>query len=129
MISFESALKLARRNTYIWKDNWKVAVVCPTTGVLEHAWELARMITEASSLAVDSVNISRRIITTQHGATIRFFHVQGPLDAYRMGGLLFTQIMLVDYTEPLIEQEYLHSLLRSAVVEYDKCLWQPHVLL
>lgn len=130
-MTFEDALKLARRNTYVHDKAWRVAVICTNAQTARTAMIEAKALIEASSLGIEAINHATMTIHLERGAILRFFVVQDSLDVYKLAGFQFTQIMFIAGREPYPASalEYLRALLRSPTVDSDKLLWQEYVTL
>lgn len=128
-MKFEDALKQARRNTFIFGKDWRVAVIADSPAKLAIAWDEAKYQIEASSLKLERANYMTRTMELERGAIIRFFVVEDTMDAYKLSGGEFTQMMFLqgEYHYPTLE--YLKSVHRSASVPTDKLLWQEYVTL
>lgn len=123
------AFKSFRRNSYVYKSNWRAAVICANSDTFQFAWDIARLTTEASSMTIERAEHVRRVLTFSTGSEMRFFLAQGPLDVYEMAGMCFTHMILVGYNSPPAEEAYLRSMLRSPDIDSEKLLFQTGVFL
>ena len=130
-MTFEQALKVARRNTFVYGKDWRVAVIAPASSVLAVAWDEAKALIEASSLGLERANYATRTMELERGAIIRFHTVADSLDMYKLAGHQYTQMLFMASKVPYPAQttEYLRALLRSPVVPTDNLVWSEYVTL
>lgn len=128
-MKYAEALRNFRRMAHVHSFNWCGAVLCANRQLYKAVFDEAVFTMNASSMPVTADNV-RMILRTKNGATLRFYLVAGPLDAYELAGNSFTQMIFVGYESPPAEQAYLRGMLRSSnEAAHNVMLWQEDVSL
>lgn len=115
VISFGNAIKAARRGIYQYPNAWKVAVLCGGAKQAQFAFDEARLMLEAGSLAVESANFASRVITTDRGGRFEFHVVADEADCDHIRGKEFPHIIWLFDPDPRV-REIVQTRYRSHVV-------------
>ncbi len=100
-MTYADALKAMRRNIYLFKNNWRTFVFCRDEAQRCIAFDEARWILEASSIAVKECKYVTRTIVMADDAVLCFIvpHPLGGVDDYVKGQEITQAIVLYALTD------------------------------
>src|SRR5688572_26400293 len=121
MTDLEIALKATRRGIHVYGAAWRTAIIADPRYARYLLHDEVVPILQASSLGIELIQHATLTVRTEKGGIIRVFGVDDAMDALKLAGLEFTQLIRT-HTPPKSTaycREVICARLRSSVVPQD----------